>query len=425
MKRIFVCLSAIILLYTVSPINSINTIADELSVEAPAAIVLSPTTDTIMFEKNIHEHMFPASTTKIMTALLVLEHCKRLDERITMSHDAIYKMEPGSSHIAMNEGETLTVRQALYALLIASANEVANALAEYVSGDVKTFCELMNTRAKQLDATDSHFVNPHGFHNTEHYTSCHDLAIIMQECVKYPEFVKIINTKRYDIPPTEKQPESRVMHNTNKMIQEGRYYNSEVVGGKTGFTDEAGHTLVTYGKRNGNELIVVVMKEKSENAFVDTTKLLNYGFDNFETISLDTNEFEKTCEVLQSGKVIDNVNVKSADAFEVTVPNMIKREAITLRTELSDKLQVPIKKDVPVGKIVAVYKNKILGSVNLLPQENILPLDKKVFERMQQIALMKVIIGYAIKFLIPIIIFLLAIVFVIRQVNKRRRRRRR
>ena len=363
--------------------------AQDFEIFAPSAVLIDAKTGTILFEKNKDEKHFPASTTKIMTTLLTLENCKNLEDKVKMSHNAIYSIEPGSSHIAMNEGETLTVEQSLYGLLLASANEVANALAEYISTNINDFCKLMNERAKQLGCKNTNFVNAHDFHNENHYTSAYDLALIMKEDIKYEEFNKIISTKRYDIPPTEKQPETRILYNTNKMIQSGKYFNENVIGGKTGYTDEAGHTLVIYAKKNDMQLISVVMAEENSNAYLDTTKLLDYGFSKFHNVELlKTNDYQKNCVVTQKYKNktldIDTVNIYPQKDIILNLPDSINKEDLKLTAKLPEKISAPVNKNKSVGQISVIYKNQILEKINLVPEENINVLDEKVIAKINR-----------------------------------------
>lgn len=435
MKIIIKKLIAILLLYTILFSNSISTIinAQGLEISAQSAILMDVRTGTILFEKNKDEKKFPASTTKIMTALLTLEKCKNLNEKIKMSHNAIYNLEPGSSHIAMNEGETLTIEQALYGMLVASANEIANALAEYVSKDTASFCKLMNARAKQLGCKNTNFVNPHGFHNENHYTCANDLALIMKQAIKFKKFDQIIATKRYEIPPTEKQPESRILYNTNKMIQGGKFFNENVVGGKTGFTDEAGHTLVTYAKKNNAQLICVVMGEENTNAYTDTNKLLEYGFADFHDVELlKRDDYQRNCIVVQKYKdkmiEIDDVNVYPEKDITITVPNSISKNDLKLTAALPEKILPPVNKDKAVGKIYVRYKNQKLEEFKIVPQENIEPLDSKSIAKIVHKQLIHKIFFVSLKIIsyvalaIGVIIFIL---FIIRHFNIRKRKRRR
>ena len=422
------------LLYIILFLNSITIInAQQLEISAQSAILIDVKTGAIMFEKNKDEKKFPASTTKIMTALLTLEKCKNLNDKIKMSHNAIYSVEPGSSHIAMNEGETLTVEQALYGLLLASANEVANALAEYVSQDTTAFCKLMNSRAKQLGCKNTNFVNPHGFHNENHYTCANDLALIMKEAIKYEKFTQIINTKRYEIPPTEKQPESRILYNTNKMIQSGKYFNKDVVGGKTGYTDEAGHTLVTYAKKNDIQLICVVMNEQNTDAYTDTTKLLDYGFSNFHDIQLlKIDDYQRNCIVTQKYKnkivEIDNVNIYPEKDIIVNVPITINKEDLQLTAKLPDKISVPVNKNKSVGQIYVKYKNKTLETFNIIPEENIEPLETKAIAKIEHKKIIHKIFFISLKIISYIALaigIIIVILVLIRKFNIRKKKRRR
>lgn len=407
--------------------------AQDFEIFAPSAVLIDAKTGTILFEKNKDEKHFPASTTKIMTTLLTLENCKNLEDKVKMSHNAIYSIEPGSSHIAMNEGETLTVEQSLYGLLLASANEVANALAEYISTNINDFCKLMNERAKQLGCKNTNFVNAHGFHNENHYTSAYDLALIMKEDIKYEEFNKIISTKRYDIPPTEKQPETRILYNTNKMIQSGKYFNENVIGGKTGYTDEAGHTLVIYAKKNDMQLISVVMAEENSNAYLDTTKLLDYGFSKFHNVELlKTNDYQKNCVVTQKYKNktldIDTVNIYPQKDIILNLPDSINKEDLKLTAKLPEKISAPVNKNKSVGQISVIYKNQILEKINLVPEENINVLDEKVIAKINRNQVIHKIFFTSIKILSYSALFIgiiIIIAILIRKFNIWRNKKRR
>ena len=406
--------------------------AQDLEISAQSAILVDVKTGTILFDKTKDEKKFPASTTKIMTALLTLENCKNLEDKVKMSHNAIYSIEPGSSHIAMNEGETLTVEQSLYGLLLASANEVANALAEYVSGNINDFCKLMNERAKKLGCKNTNFVNAHGFHNENHYTSAYDLYLIMKAAIQYEEFNKIISTKRYDIPPTEKQPETRILYNTNKMIQNGKYFNENVVGGKTGYTDEAGHTLVTYAKKNDMQLISVVMGEENSNAYLDTTKLLDYGFSRFRNVELlKASDYQKNCIVTQKYKNksidIDTVNIYPEKDIILNLPDSINKNDLTLTSNLPEKILAPIDKNKTIGKISVKYKNQVIDKINLFPEENINALDEKVIAKINRNQILHKIFFVSIKILSYIALFvgiIILIAILIRKFNIRRNKKR-
>ncbi|MDR3240479.1 MAG: D-alanyl-D-alanine carboxypeptidase, partial [Clostridiales bacterium] len=264
------CLPVLYLvLFLFSTINVYGEENLDPEVNAESAILMDADTGVILYEKNKTHKTFPASITKIMTALLTLESAgNSLSDRVAFSHDAVFSLPSGSSNIAMNEGDTLSVEESLYGLLLASANEVANALAEHIGGAQEDFAVLMNQKAQDLGAVNTHFVNPSGLHDDEHYTCAYDMALFLREALKDPEFNAIIAMKHYDLPPTEKQPLSRPLNNTNKLIQPGgAFFNENVIGGKTGFTDQAQHTLATYAEKDGVRLITVVLHNEGNDHY--------------------------------------------------------------------------------------------------------------------------------------------------------------
>ena len=278
------------------------------AVEAESAILMDADTGVILYEKNIHTRQYPASITKIMTALLAQENCD-MDEVITFSHTAVYTVERGSSNIGIDENETLTMEDALYALLLASANEVANGIAEHISGSVDAFAELMNDRAKELGCEDTHFINPHGLPNDNHYTSAYDMALIARAFFSYENLSTISGTAFYHINATATQPDEIDLGNHNKMLpgtnRGSGYYYEGLVGGKTGYTDMARQTLVTCAERDGVRLICVVMKDESPSQYKDSAALYDYGFANYRKISAwDVTDGQKlideACQIAQN-----------------------------------------------------------------------------------------------------------------------------
>ncbi len=411
----------------------IKIFANDLEINCQSAVLMDKNTGVVIYQKNPDEKKFPASTTKIMTALLVLEKTKDLNQKIKMSHDAIYNLEPGSSHIAMNEGETLTLEQALYGLLVASANEVANALAEYVSGDIENFCKLMNQRAKELGCKNTNFLNAHGFHNENHYTSAYDLALIMRKATEFQKFNEIINTERYEIPPTEKQSQTRVLYNTDKMIHKnGKYFYKNLIGGKTGYTDEAKHTLVSYAKKDDMELICAVMEAENFDSYIDTQKIFDYGFENgFHDLNLlEKNDLQKNCTVVQKYKNktvdIDTVNVFLENDIVLHVPKVINKSDLKLKLRLPKKILAPVKKDDCVGYVNIYYKKKLIDKKKLLAEEDINLLDEKIIAKSEFKKLVKKICWYAFKILvyIGVLIFIVSwILSLVRKFSLRKKRR--
>lgn len=241
-------------------------------------------TGTVLYGKNIHNAYYPASITKILTALIVIERCG-LDEMVTFSHDAVYNVEEGSKSAGLDEGDVLSVRDCLYALLLQSANEAANALAEHVAGSVDAFAEIMNARALSLGCQDSHFANPSGLNDPNHYTSAYDMALIGRAALNNETFMGIDSTLYYDLPATKRNREGLRIYPGHKMIKKNmpEYY-SGALGGKTGYTSLAGNTLVTFARRDGMTLVAVVLNGHSSH-YTDTKAMLNFGFKNFITVS--------------------------------------------------------------------------------------------------------------------------------------------
>lgn len=280
-------------------------------VESPCAIVMEATTGTILYEKNSHEQHYPASITKIMTTLLALENSS-MDETVTFSQDSIYKTE--GSGIARDVDEQMTMEQCLYAIMLASANECAYAVAEHVGGDIDTFVDMMNERAAEIGCTDTHFANPHGLNDPEHYTTCYDMALIAREAYKNEKFRLITGTARYTIPPTNKHAEETYLQNHNEMLypfKTTKYLYEYCVGGKTGYTTDANSTLVTYAEKDGMTLICVILNASSPSQWTDSTNLYNYCFDNFQTLSVADNETRYQEDGVDAGSL--NVNGSYAD----------------------------------------------------------------------------------------------------------------
>ncbi len=244
--------------------------------------VMDTDTGEIIIHKNMDEQFYPASITKVLTAFVTLENCDNLDDTITFSDWAINSCTANSSTMPPKGmvGEQMTVRDVLYGMLLSSGNECANALAEYIGGDINTFAEMMNEKAKELGATNSHFVNAHGLHDPNHYTTPHDMALIYQAALENPTFREIDSTATYTIPATN-MTGARALSMGHKMVN-GQLPFEGVFAGKTGNTAEAGRTLLTAAERNGHTLISVVMKSNNDKFYLDTEILLEYGFNILE-----------------------------------------------------------------------------------------------------------------------------------------------
>lgn len=262
-------------------------------VDADAALVMDARTGAILYSKDIQKKEYPASITKIMTTLIALEK-GNLSDVVNFSANAVYSIEFGSSHLGLTEGEQLTLEQCLYGIMMASANEISNAVAEHIGGSVENYVQMMNDRAAELGCTNTHFVNVHGLHDENHYVSALDMGLIMQEALKNEKFREIISTVEYNYPETNKVDEVRYFMNHHKMIaEEGMLYDG-CIGGKTGYTDDSWNTLVTAAERDGMELICVVLRCPGlYNSYEGTKVLLDYAFDNFQPASLTNGEMGK------------------------------------------------------------------------------------------------------------------------------------
>ncbi len=266
-------------------------------VSAEAAILMEADTGTILYAKNIHMQEYPASTTKILTTLIATEQCA-LDEVVTFSHDAVFDNPPGSSGIAMDVGQALTMEQCLNAILIRSANEVCFAVAEHITGttDWSVFAEIMNERARELGALNSNFVNPNGLPDENHYTTAYDLAMIGRAFFSNELLCKISLTRRLEIPASDTLPEAKIENSSMQIIPGGTYAYEYIVGCKTGYTNAARNCLVSCAEKDGMRLICVVLRDEAPLQYEDTISLFNYGFSNFEKVNVSQSETKYNME---------------------------------------------------------------------------------------------------------------------------------
>lgn len=274
-----------------------------VEITAEAGILKDADTGATLFEKNADERYSPASTTKLMTAYIVSKYVKDFDEKIKFSHDAVYNVESGSSNAGLDEGDELSVRDCLYALLFKSANEAANALAEHVSGSREAFVELMNKEAKALGCSNTCFENPSGFNGENHYTTARDLSIIAAAFIKDERLMDIESKSSYKLPATKKNPEGSTIWMEHKMLlKNSKYHDSRALAGKTGYTIKAGNTLVTIAESEGRTLIAVVLKDKMPYHYIDTKALFDLGFSKYENQKL---EHESLCNMQE---IADEIN---------------------------------------------------------------------------------------------------------------------
>lgn len=341
------------------------------------AILIEPNTGTVLYEKDPNKKMYPASITKIMTALLTLEHCD-MNETVVYSKKNIESLTAEDSNIQCKVGEKMKVKDCLYALMLSSANEAATALAEHISGNTEEFAKLMNARAKKAGAKNTHFANPNGLHDENHYVTAYDMAMIMKDAIKYPAFLDIIHSTTYTIPANNKRTEPFTSYQRHMMIYPtSQYYDADVIGGKTGYTDQAGKTLVTYAKRGDVSLISVVLKSNGDVVFEDTKKLLDYGFDNFTYVNVSENDTKfnsDSSNTLVSPFSKTNASISVDKDASILLPNGVKFD--NLDTEVNYKLT-----DSSFATITYKYNGMVLGSVPLRYTNNTIKTENTTSEK--------------------------------------------
>jgi D-alanyl-D-alanine carboxypeptidase len=331
-----------------------------IEIESPNAIVMEESTGTILYQKNIDEQCYPASITKIMTAIIALENGD-LSDTVVFSKDAVYKTE--GSGIARDVGEEMTLEQCMYAMLLESANECAYAIAEHVGGTYEHFVDLMNEKAEELGCTNTHFNNPHGLPDEDHYLSAYDMALIAREAWQNETFRIMTGTVRYQIPPTNKHSEITYLQNHTIMIN--TYKGSDhlyepCVGGKTGFTQAAGNTLVTYAQKNGMTLITVILHSSAPHHWDDTEALFEYCFANFGLMNIAENETRFSAFSGSVGELNDSTPyVELSTSDDVVLP---------LTAEFSDTEPRVVEDatEETAGRIEYSYANRIVGSADIL-----------------------------------------------------------
>lgn len=409
--------------------TSTDSTSSELTLTAESAILMDATTGKILYEKNSRTKQYPASITKLMTILLALEHGS-LEDEITFSHDAVFSIEPGSAHIAIQEGEILTLEQVLYGIMLRSANECANAAAEYVDGSMEKFAEHMTARAKELGCENTNFVNANGLFDENHYTTAYDMALIAQELLKNETYRSMMSNTYYLIPPTNKQPEERPLHGQHQMLNENSlYYYEPAEGGKTGYTVEAQNTLVTYAKQGDTELIAVVLKCNGAQHYVDTKTLFEYGFANYQTVkAFSAADLTQNVAITETYKdkttTLDTITVAPASDVYVTIPKNATIENITKAVDCPESASVPVAVGDKLGTVVLSLNGEALATVDLTAQKEVKATTDE--ERAAQAAaarnkiLKRIAIGVGIVFGILFIVFCCC-----RYIGYQRRERRR
>ena len=279
--------------------NSISGWPQASDISSEAAVVMEDSTNTILYSKNADEVLYPGSTVKIMTCLLALENCQLTDE-VTMTATGVSGVTDGGASIASQVDEVFTIEQCLYAIMVASANDIALQIAEHTGGSVEAFVQMMNDRATALGCTNTVFTNPTGLPDENQHTTAHDMALIMQAAIQNDAFRTIAAATSYTIPATNKAA-ARNLTSKFTMTDTGNsgFYEG-CIGGKEGYTEASGSTLVCAAQRNGMTLISVVLKGASGQTAPDAASILNYGFDQFQIASLGDSDFS----IISGGEVV-------------------------------------------------------------------------------------------------------------------------
>lgn len=390
-------------------------------ITSEAAILIDFKSGDVLFEKKADEKNYPASTTKIMTAILAIENLD-YGEVLTASETAV-DIDRDGSNMGILAGETFTAEQLLYGLMVHSANDAANVLAEAVAGSISDFVIMMNAKAKELGMTNTNYVNPHGYHHEDHYMSAKDLATLSMYAMKNEKFRVIASTPTYEIPPTEKYDEVRHLSSNNMLINpmKGRkYLYSPAKGIKTGHTGDAGYCLSSFAEKDGASYICVTMKapidENDNHSFKDTINIFEYGFNNYKMKSIsDVGEILATSPVkwAKGGK---HAVLTTNTAFEVLLPVSFKEADLTTNITLTEKVAAPVKQGDVLGSIEYIYNEKSLGVIDLVATEDI----KRSF--------VKMIFGSIFDFIFSIWVMgplfaILVILLIIRSYNLRKRRK--
>lgn len=355
--------------------------SDNLKTYCPSCILIEANTGKVLYEKNSNDVRFPASTTKIMTAILTVENCN-LDDVATVSHNAVYSIPYDYTHASLKEGEELTIEQLLYALMIPSANDAAIVLAEHISGSVEEFAKLMNKRAEELGCKNTHFVNPNGIHSKYHTSTSYDLALMGKFAMQNSIIRKIVSTTQFTLPATNKYSKTdRIFNNSNDLLNTySRYYYEGTTGVKTGYTGEAGNCIIASAKKNDFEVILVVLGGESTNTglsqrYLDCKTLFDYAFNNYSLKTLnEKNAVLKQITVRGATEETQNLNVLIKDKIEIFSENSADLSSLEPEITLDENLMAPISANSAIGKITYNYDGQTYSS-DLIAETQVLSSD--------------------------------------------------
>lgn len=362
-----------------SPVNSEET---NFTIYSSGAVLLESSTGKMLYEKNENQKLYPASTTKILTAILAIENCS-LTEKLTASNSAITAIPAGYSNAAIQPGEALTAQELLDLFLIHSANEVGYIFAEHISGNIENFATLMNKKASELGCKNTHFTNPSGLHDTNHYSTAYDMALIARYCMENETFRNIVSKTSCTIEATDKYQE-RYFKNTNDLINpSSKYYYEYAIGIKTGFTSQAKNCLISASKKDGLELIAVALgaeatEDGKSGRYMDSINLFNYGFSNY-----------KIQEIATANTVIDDITIDNAtkdsknlslllkDSITALTPANLDLNKLNYSIDLDENISAPITEGDKLGKITYTidgtnYSSDLIASHSVEESNNVL-----------------------------------------------------
>ena len=394
-----------------APSNQVWPKAPEINSES--ALIMEVSSSIVLYEKDADSKRYPASTTKILTALLAIENCS-LDEEVTFSKSAV-TLEEAASNIDAVEGEVMPMRDVLYGLMLASGNDCGNAIAEHVAGSVPAFAEMMNARAEEIGCTGTHFTNPHGLFSEEHYTTARDLSLIAQEAFKNTVFVDIISASEYTAEPTNKTPDPRHFDTYDlHKDPESEYYDEDVIGGKTGFLDEAGRCLVTFAERNGFQVILVQLKGGYTEIFNEAITLLNYTFKNFSMQSAASEE-RRFATPVEDAKIALDPSAQILTLNHISFEQLESKLIFAADMDIERRADLQTKAAEQGGRnIYAVidysYAGHELGSANVY-QDNSLSIAPTAFTRVYYFSPLYLVIF--------ILVVLILVIFAYAQKNKK------
>lgn len=339
----------------------------DTGVQSEAGIVMDMDSETVLFGQNLHAQKAPASITKVLTALVVVENSS-LDDVITYSHDAVYNVESGSGNKnAIEEGDQMTVRDALHHMLLTSSNQSANALAEHVGGTRDGFVEMMNEKAAEIGCTESHFANPSGLNDDSQLTTVYDMALIGKAAYENETLLEIASAKSYRLPATANNPEGVTVYMEHQMMKEdSEFYYPYTVTGKTGYTSIAGQTLLTYAEKDDRRQISVTMKSTQFTHYSDTISLMDFGFRRFQNVNISENETAYTTgdQPVELGERSYEPSDLSLDTSAViTIP----KDAVF--TDAEKKVVTDLPEDHPDGAaalLTYTYNDRKVGEVYVI-----------------------------------------------------------